>query len=421
MTTKKTIRTTNFFDLLRLLLSTLFVYLRNPWKFKLIDPVDACLRRGMKKYGPVYFIRIFRLKWLFVNDANLAERILEGDPHSSGFTAGQTRRNAMNALVPQALTALNDKPWQQMRDYNTKVLAPDQVPEGDARFLQAVETAFPAPVQTFDAIKNGMGQVMLAVVFGDRAPDEELPVLIDQLMDLIENPIRRRLCRRTLAKKREALFDQLRAHWRVDPPEDASLLTLGRRHATGASECTHLDQIPHWMFTFVRSGSQWIARSLALILSSPEAYRRCCEEAAKAWPTGGVDAAQNLDFIQACMAETARLYPPVQWTFHQCPDGTDFEGGPIDAGTEILQVLSLWRRQRTGESFRPNASDTYAIRDPLFLGGARYCPGRTLISRLGAYVIARQLATHHLPQQSVVRINKLPFTIKDERLKFGTR
>ncbi|WP_372796526.1 cytochrome P450 [Pontiella sp.] len=423
MAENKAIPTTNLFDLLRLLLSILSAYLRNPRAFKLIDPLDACLRRGMAAYGPVFYIRVFRLKWLFVNDEDFARRMLEPDPHSSGFTAGRTRRNAMDAMAPEALTALNDKPWRQMRDFNTAVLTPDQMPQGDARFLRSVETAFPAPVENFDAIKKGMGQVMLAVVFGEREADEKLPVLIDQLMDRVENPIRRRLCKRSIAEKRGALYDQLRAHWRMDPPADASLVSLGRRHAADAPECRHLDQIPHWMFTFVRSGSQWIARSLALILSSPEAYRRCCDEAVKAWPEGGVDGAQTLDYIQACMVETARLYPPVQWTFHQCPDGTDYEGGPIEAGTEILQVFTLWHRQRTGEIFKPENAmkqpDGYSVPDPLFLGGARYCPGRTLIQRLGAFTIARQLATHHLPQQAVVPMDDLPFAIRDERLVFS--
>jgi cytochrome P450 len=149
-----------------------------------------------------------------------------------------------------------------------------------------------------------------------------------------------------------------------------------------------LQQIPHWMFTFSGSGSDLLWRGLAMMGSRSQALDRARTEISAAGPLDSSTAIAELRYLEACLLESARLFPPVKATFHRSPAGDAEVTPPIPAGTEIVQVFALAQRNRasdpTADAFQPerwlgSGAKAEAVYPNLFLSGARKCPGRDLI------------------------------------------
>ena len=196
------------------------------------------------------------------------------------------------------------------------------------------------------------------------------------------------------------------------------------------SEEELLQQIPHWMFTFTGPGADLLARTLGTVASRDDVYERARAEILGRSSAGGASAITNLEYLESCLLETCRLFPPVTRTFHVAPRGDACNGVRIPAGLEILHFFTASHRDlsvdATANDFRPerwmeSGSAARAIYPSLFLGGARDCPGKDLI------LFVCQAALSVLLQGGRVRSecpalfrDPMPRSFPETGLRFGT-
>jgi cytochrome P450 len=183
------------------------------------------------------------------------------------------------------------------------------------------------------------------------------------------------------------------------------------------------------MFTFTGSGSDLLIRGLAMIGSRPDDLRRARGEL----PLGGkLDEPASIDalrYLEACLLEGARLFPPVRFTIHRAGAADAVNGSRIAPGTELLQVFSLTQRDGgadpTADAFRPQRwlstrPEAEAAYPNLFLSGTRRCPGRDLI-----LFVCKGAAAHLLQAGLVISSEKLatdplPFSFPERSLELRT-
>jgi cytochrome P450 len=255
--------------------------------------------------------------------------------------------------------------------------------------LDGVGRAFSGPVSDIGDIRRCMARTMLVVVFGAGQAPAPLAGDVQRLFGYVQNPGRRFLFGWSQAARRRRLYHELRRLWRGVPASGApSLIAVakGMAHDARLTEEELIQQIPHWMFTFTGSGTDLLARTLGVVASRDEVCERVRAEALEQGSTGRVSAIVNMEYLESCLLETCRLFPPVARTFHVAPRGDMFDGVRIPAGLEILHFFTASQRDlsvdATADDFRPErwmepGSSARAIYPSLFLGGARDCPGRT--------------------------------------------
>src|SRR5690606_21169249 len=136
--------------------------------------------------------------------------------------------------------------------------------------------------------------------------------------------------------RRRRFFSALGEQRRKAPP--TSLLGLASSREGLASD-EALEQVPHWMFPFAGSASDLLLRTLAMVGSRPEVARRIEEESATAGPAHSPTAVDRLAYLESCILEEGRLFPPVVLTSHTPPRGDIFDGHAIPAGTEVVHYF----------------------------------------------------------------------------------
>lgn len=333
---------------------------------------------------------------LLVGGAELSHCILAARP-GDGLVTGDMKRKAMSFLAPQALTISDGADWQRRRDFNVAVLQPGRTHDLAPEFLTAVRQAFAAPAADVDALRSSMRRAMLQIIFGAGA-SPQLGEDVDALIALVQSPVRRAVLGPFEKGRRERFHAMLRRAWEAPAPA-GTLLSVAHAHSAGLSDSEVLDQIPHWMFTFTGSGTDLLVRTLLLVLSHPEAHRRVLAELGSPVP-GSAAALDGLPFLEACLTEAAHLYPPVTRTFHHTTAPLSAAGVGVPSDVELATAFPLleesahagaprFRPQRWLPDAQPNDSSF----DP-FLGGARRCPGRNVISFVCKAAIAELLVTH---------------------------
>lgn len=400
------------------------------------DPAEA-LAEGLRALGrasgsPNFVIRLAGRTILFISDPALSRHVLAAAPCEQTFMAGTMKRKAMSLFAPHALTILHGQDWRCFRAFNEEVLQPGGPHDHLPLILNRVEKAFERPLTDLADIRRRMGEVMLDTVFGDGRATAGLADNVDELF--AEVGLRGALLGSRKRAKRERFRTELSRLWRQGESPASSLLALAHRAldrlpADRRSDDIILDQIPHWMFTFTNSGADLLARSLAVIAARADVLDRVQREIAAAEPLDAPAAFDALTYLNACVTETGRLFPPVVLTAHraaldQCCGGID-----IEAGTEILQYFPLGNRDASADPdanhFRPerwlDPSDPVHAR-PLntFLSGARACPGQDLIRFVVKSAIASQLRHSYLQSThaSPLGTDPLPFSFPKAALMF---
>lgn len=341
-------------------------------------------------------------KLLLITSPELSAHVLERRPASDGYSVGKLKQSGMAFLAPRALTISNGDDWTRRRRFNEQVLDTGHPHDLRQAFLQHVTAAFASPVTDPDDVRRRMGDVMLGVVVGS-APGGALPDEVDRLMTVVRNPVKRKLFGWCYRRRRERFYDTLAGHWAQAP--DPSLIASARTLASGDLDGDEgIEQVPHWMFTFTGSGTDLLSRTLALVGSRPDVRERVVDEVTRA---GSIDDAATVDgltYVEACLRETGRLYPPVTTTFHVAPNGDEYEGHPIPAGMEIVHyfpMLSGDGKHGTAHDFRPErrgaAGETApGVTSNLFLSGARACPGEDLMMFVCKAAVALAIGTQGL-------------------------
>ena len=118
-----------------------------------------------------------------------------------------------------------------------------------------MRAAFAAPVADREGVEAAMARAMAGIVLGgDPSEAARMAEDVGTLFDVVQSPVRRLLLGWRYAGRRRRLYEALARRWEASRPDDPTLLGEARRHAPQLDRRTLLEQIPHWMFTFTRSG-----------------------------------------------------------------------------------------------------------------------------------------------------------------------
>jgi len=387
------------------------------------------LRRQIARSGSddIVLNLLFK-KVLLVTGTDLSAHILEQPPDVDGFAAGKLKTEAMAFLAPRALTISNGENWTRRRAYNEQVLQPARPHEHQQALLGHVNAAFARPATSTPEIRERMGRVMLGVVFDGVAP-AGLPHDVDTLMGVVQSPLRRRLLGWRYRSLKRHFYETLRRQRSAAPAP--SLVASGLVSEDARPDET-IEQIPHWMFTFTGSGTDLLTRTLALVGSRTDVAERVVAEIAAAGPLDDAATIEKLEYLEACLRETGRLFPPVTKTFHVAPQGASFEGRTIPAGMEIVHYFPLLQRDTerdaTADEFRPERwmggeTGSAGASSYLFLGGARTCPGEDLILFTCKSALALLIGRHGVRADApALAVDPLPLTYprKQVRIHVGT-
>jgi len=349
-------------------------------------------------------------KILLVVDRDLSVHILSEAPSSSAYLPGRLKSQAMELLAPQALTIAHDQQWLQWRPFHEAVLCPGSPHPDQFVHLPTIRAAFSAPCHSLGDIRQRLGVTMLAVVFGvgtgsSALKEADLTGLaedVQKLADMLNQPLQRLLLGSFQKSRRERIYAALGEAWQASADDASSGSLLSRAHAAHPGDSggrALLEQLPHWMFTFQGSASKLFGRTLVILLSRPELLEKVRAELRTVCGSGGPrseDQIAHLTYLEACVLETGRLYPPVPLTVHRRATEEIHAGRRVPADTDILQLFLLLQRPHTpyveASEFRPSLWLDRAGACPfsdLFLSGARSCPGKDLI----LFVIKAGLAT----------------------------
>jgi hypothetical protein len=435
----QTYPSTNVFDFLRLCGGLLGGILRHPRRFN----VKALLLTWMQGLVPRYgsqkgvILNFWIKKILLIFERDLSDHILESAPSQQAYVAGKLKQSSMSFLAPEALTISHDRQWQQLRPYTETVLATHGPHPDQGAFLTEVQAAFSGAVTDLEDIRRRMGTAMLGIVFGPGQGSQQLVEDVRVLSGLVESPLKRMVVGRFQGRRRKRLYGALQQLWEnrqgVEMP---SLLAMAHTmHPPEVDEAVLLQQIPHWMFTFTGSGSLLLGRSLTLITAQPKVLARVLQELEESSPVGQPQTAEaiaRLTYLEACVLETGRLYPPVLFTLHNAPQGDTFQQRQIPAGMDILQVFSLMQRASDrpiqAADFQPERwlmDETAASQCPysnLFLSGARACPGKDLILFVVKGAIAHVL-THQTLRPAITTFSQAawPGFFPDQDIQFQSQ
>jgi cytochrome P450 len=359
----------------------------------------AAARRGTDNLVVNFLVK----KLLLVGSPELSRQILAQPPSQESFSTGSLKRSAMAFLAAHALTISDDEDWSRRRAFNEGVLEPTRRHEFAPQFVRYTLQAFAPPITGVADLRAAMGRAMFGVVFGGAAAPS-LVTEIEALFDLVQNPVKRVLTAPFAYFKRARFYDELRALWQAQNQAlKPSLLQMAGRSVTSLGDSELLEQVPHWMFTFTGSATDLVLRTLTLITSTPSVQGRVMTELAGAGPLDGpAFESAPLPFLEACLVETGHLYPPVTRTFHRAALGTTLNGMQFAPGTEIMHLFPLFTADLAGAdapSFNPDrwlaATPPVCAFDP-FLGGARRCPGRSLILVICKTALASLLLQHQV-------------------------
>ena len=356
-------------------------------------------------------LNLYVRKLLVVTGRELSEHILAPSPDVQSYVSGRTKTRAMSFLAPQALTITHGEQWRHLRRFNEAAL---RATEADTRWqfvLDAVREAFREPVSDIGDIRQRMAQAMQTVVFGTADVPDHLVEDVQEMFAYVQNPIRRTLFGWTVAGRRKRFYSALGLLWRESKVHGSTSLIAAAKGMTpdeGSSQDDLIQQIPHWMFTFTGSGTDLLARTLGVIAARDDVHQRVRAEMMASGSTERASDVMNMRYLESCLLETCRLFPPVSRTFCVAPQGDTSNGIQIPAGMEIL--LCFTARQRdlsvdpTADCFRPDRwmeSDGHAgaVYPSLFLGGARNCPGKELILFVCKAAISTLIENGLMPSQ----------------------
>ncbi len=329
-------------------------------------------------------VHVPALRRTLVGDPRHSAGILAGEPSSAGYCAGPTKVGGMSFLASHALTIVDGEPWRTLRAFNEEVLATGAPHPHAQAFLGHVRAAFHAPVSDQDDVSRAMGRAMVGIVFGDAAaPFSDPGKDARELFDVVASVPKRKLQSRRYAGQRQRYYAMLRERWEAAVADGAPTLLARARGAAPAVDTQVLvEQIPNWMFTFTGSATKLLTRTLALILSRDEVRTRVIDEIASAGPSDDAATVHALPYLNACLLESGRLFPPVALTFHR-------PGAAVDRDApELVHWFPLLQRDDAlgadVHAFRPQrwlepSGDPVRAASNLFLRGPRRCPGEDLV------------------------------------------
>jgi cytochrome P450 len=362
---------------------------------------------------------------LITADRELSRAVLEPPPKHSAFVAGSLKADAMSFLAPHALTIANGAEWTMLRKFNEQVLSTGCPHTHAATFLWAVRTSFARPVSAVADVRAAMASSMLRIVLGNRV-NPRIANDVQALFKFVQSPVRRRFAGSRGRRLRERFYGDLRAALQANAATDATLAGSVRQFAEVLELDDVLQQVPHWMFTFTGSGTDLLVRAFTLVCARPQARARVQQEVAAAGALDDPRSIARLPYLEACLREAGRLFPPVTKTFHRTPNGTSAGGYRIGPDVEVLHYLPLIYRLApdtpNAHDFRPerwlSAAAEQRPYPDIFLSGARACPGQELILFVCKAAAATLLARGVSADNPILSRDPLPLSFPEKETRF---
>lgn len=377
-------------------------------------------RTSARNGSATFILRAGSKRVMLVGGAELSRCVLARRP-GDGLVAGDMKRKGMAFLAPLALTISDGAEWERRRSFAERVLQPGRTHPLAAEFLPHIREAFSAPVTDTESVRDAMRRAMLTIVFGPGRATDGLSRDVEELFALVQNPVKRMVLGFLQRGRRARVHDMLAQLWSSTEERSApSLLALARTGPLELSNEEVIDQIPHWMFTFTGSGTDLLASTLALVLSDPIVHRNLVEDLAAAGNNAA--AIDALPFPTRCLLETAHLFPPVARTFHHATTDLAMAHTCIPEGMELMHSFPLIEKAPTDSrqfrQFRPHRSAPAETSDP-FLGGARHCPGRSLILFACKVALSELLMVQQVELAGPsLNVADLPTELADSQFRF---
>ncbi|MEO8577185.1 MAG: cytochrome P450, partial [Gemmatimonadales bacterium] len=369
-------------------------------------------------------VSLLRRHLMLIANRKNSDVVLSSVPGRGAYGAGKSKVAGMSFLAPRALTVAEGDAWERLRPFNEHVLASGETHPFAQKFLDDIRRQFAKPVCDIGELRAAMGRAMADIVLGASDDGKSNPSAdIQVLFRVVQNPVRRKLFGFSYRGRRLRLYEQLMRRWTGSADSEQTLIARARVHATSVDvdEEALLEQVPHWMFTFTGSGTDLLARTLALITSRADVHRRVLDEIKNAGEPSTVETVGKLPFLNACLLETGRLFPPVTRTFHRSTSGDDKDD-------EIVHYFPLLQRDDalgpTVHDFLPErwlepTLDEAARSSNLFLRGPRGCPGQDLILFVCRAASARLLGELHLSGRSrLLAHDPLPISFPESDARF---
>lgn len=428
--TVKTFPSTGILDIARLIGGLGSAFLRHPFSFSLGEVMSNWIWGQKHRHKSDNFVvNLGFRKILLVTGKELSEHILEKPPSTESFIAGPTKFKGMSFLATEGLTIGQGQTWQRLRTFNEEVLSIESDPILQQSVLDQVHKAFSEPVSSIEDIRRCMGKAMLGIVFGGAPP--HLVQDIDVLIGYVQSPVKRMVFGKRQKGRLDRVYSTIEQMWeKNEQPQSPNLIAKACPLTQGGKFESDdlLQQVPHWMFTFTGSGTDLLTRTLVMIGSRSEVGGLVRDEIAASGPLDEPGTIGRLTFLEACILETGRLFPPVTRTIHIAPEGDTFDGTSIQAGMEIWHYFPASCRDT---SVDPNANDF----DPnkwvfpgmerrsqysnLFLSGARACPGEGLILFICKAAIAILTEQPRVQLSSTSLANDpVPFSFSNGAIRF---
>lgn len=347
-----------------------------------------------------------------VGTRTYSHEILDASPASGASRAGALKSEAMRFLAPHALTIENGEAWVRLRRLNEAVLGTSGLHPWANTFLAHVRSAFQRDIRGVADVRVAMGRAMSRIVLG--VMDDEAVADATTLFGVVQSPLRRKLLGFLYGSRRDRLYAKIRQA--LESQGEQSLVALARVEGVDVERDLLLQQVPHWMFTFTGSGTDLLARTLAIVASRPAVLGRARDEIAAAGDPADANAVEAMAWLRACLLETGRLFTPVTRTFHESSRG------------DLVHYFPLLQRDdslgRSVHEFRPErwldeSLDAPAAASNLFLRGPRACPGRELILFVCRAAMAVLLGDRRLTCSSErLARDPLPLSFPERQIRF---
>ncbi len=292
------------------------------------------LSRLRGKHGPRFYVGVGGSRMLLVLDREGAEHVLKNSPEVYASDPGAKRRG-MSHFQPGAVTILTGDKWRDRRRFNDAVLKGALSADGHAAvFLGVVRREAdalsdrPGRALAFGDIQDAFDRIALRIIFGEEAAAD--PSLLRRLRKMM------REANRVAGLRKSRHFDPYYAavEGYLKGAAPHSLASLCAR-APATPDTRPASQTTHWTFAMSETLAANTARSLALVLSTPQAERRVREELSRA-DISTPEGVCGLKYLGACVQEAMRLWPTTPLLMRRALEEDYLGGARVERGTQVL-------------------------------------------------------------------------------------
>lgn len=350
-----------------------------------------------RKYGegPV-LVRVAGRKYAILLRATDVKEALHRSPCPLS-PASQEKVAALAHFEPHASLITKAPERQQRRAFNDKVLESGSRHHSLAAcFVDAVRDEASAMISSIDtdggltwpAFTEAWFRSVRRIVLGERARSDR--GITEDLAHLRARANWVRL--RTINKQRRDRYHQRLAGY-LCSPEDGTLAQLARNCARDEVAEKICDQITHWLFAFDAGGITTF-RALSLFASHPPELKRARSDLL-AWRSGQIE----LPYLSAGFLEAVRLWPTTPVILRETIQPTTCGDLALEPGSGVVIYAPFFHRDDERLAYASRFTpDLWLGRDPgeaspfvPFSAGPARCPGRHLVTLIGAAWLAAML------------------------------